>query len=83
MTTVWYWDMYPHTTMWKALGSIIILLWPVLLALISSITTLVFIETSKIQRQLKRKNLYKTCPRCNTKNEKKNNYCFQCWESLF
>ncbi len=83
MTTVWYWDMVPTTTLWKIFGSIIILLWPVLLALTSSITTLVFIETSKIQRQFRKKSFYKTCPRCNIKNERKNNYCYSCWEKLF
>lgn len=78
MTTVWYWDMYPMTTLWKLIWTILIFLWPVLLALVSSITILVFMDVLDMQRWKTTRFSKKTCKRCKMKSEKKANYCIRC-----
>lgn len=78
MTTVWYWDMYPITTLWKLIWTILIFLWPVLLALVSSITILVFMDVLDMQRWKTTRFAQRKCKRCKTKNDTKANYCIKC-----
>lgn len=83
MTTVWYWDTYPITIAWKILWSIIILIWPMVIAMISSITVLVFFEVAEKNRKEKLKLEIKPCPRCFTKdNPIDSNYCRKCGKKL-
>jgi len=79
MTTVWYGDMTPITFIWKFLWVILILLWPVLLAVISSITILVFMDVAESQKITHSK----ICRTCNTRNGEHANFCFNCWEQHF
>lgn len=82
MTTVWYWDMVPSSNSWKIIASFLVFIWPLILALSSAITVMVFMETSKrheIKWVLKR---WKKCNRCHTKNPKDANYCMKCWNTL-
>ncbi len=80
MTTVWYWDMYPITPIWRIIWSVLIFLWPVLLAVVSSVTILVFMDVLEMQRWRPNRFTKKTCKRCKTKNAKEANYCIKCWK---
>ncbi len=82
ITTVWYGDMYPITPMWKAFWSIIVFLWPLVLALSTSVTIMVFQETNHKRKILQKSRRWLTCPRCHTKNFKESNYCFICWKKF-
>lgn len=79
MTTVWYGDMAPITLIWKSLWVILILLWPVLLAVISSITILVFMDVAESQKIT----TTKICRTCNTRNNEHANFCLNCGEQHF
>jgi len=79
MTTVWYGDMVPITIGGKVFGSLIILLWPVLLAIISSISILVFMDVADSQKQI----VQKACTKCRTKNREDSNYCYHCGHTHF
>lgn len=82
MTTVWFWDMVPTTVMWKVFWSIIIFLWPLVIALATSVTIMVFQETNNTQKSIKINRRSKSCIRCRTKNLKHANFCFVCWEEF-
>ena len=73
MTTVWYWDLVPVTTLWKILAGILMFLWPVTIAIISSITVFVFLESTKLIDFWRL-----SCPSCWTENAKSSNYCKHC-----
>jgi len=79
MTTVWYGDMAPITLMWKSLWVILILLGPVLLAVISSITILVFMDVAESQKIT----TTKICRTCKTRNNEHANFCLNCGEQHF
>ncbi len=82
MTTVWYWDMYPITNLWRVIWSILIILWPVLLAVVSAVTILVFMDVVERWRRKKENIDKKSCRRCWKKNKRKANYCYKCWEKF-
>lgn len=79
MTTVGYGDIAPITVLWKSLWVILILLWPVLLAVISSITILVFMDVAESQKITSTK----ICRTCKTRNNEHANFCFNCGEQHF
>lgn len=79
MSTTGYWDMLPVTTIWKIVASFLMLLWPVVIAIISSITVIIFLETSKIVQFTKINNV---CVNCSSKNRDTAYYCSNCWEKL-
>ncbi len=79
MTTVWYGDMAPITVWWKLFGTGLILLWPVLVAVIGSITILVFMDVAEAQKQ----NEVKICTICKTHNPWEANFCFECGNKHF
>lgn len=79
MTTVWYGDMAPITLGGKLFWVFLILLGPVLLAIISSITILVFMDVAEAHKQ----SLFKTCSKCRTRNQDEANYCMHCGEKHF
>lgn len=82
MATVWYWDVYPVTTLWKIVWSLIIIIWPMVIAMISSITVLVFFEVAQ-KNKMEKERYKEACPRCNSKeNLYDANYCKVCWEKL-
>jgi voltage-gated potassium channel len=82
MTTVGFWDMYPISNLWKFFASFLILLWPLILALFSAITIMVFSETIKSQEEKNENRRWKKCSRCGEKNPKSANYCMKCGEKI-
>ncbi len=79
MTTVWYGDMYPVTILWKVFWTIIIFLWPLLLAVTSSITILVFMDVVELHKA----KIEKVCNKCKTVNREDANYCYKCGSKKF
>ncbi|MDA9129380.1 ion transporter [Candidatus Gracilibacteria bacterium] len=79
MTTVGYGDMVPYTVSGKILGAVLILLGPVLLAVISSITILVFMDVAESQKITSTK----ICQTCKTRNTEHANFCLNCGEQHF
>jgi voltage-gated potassium channel len=77
--TVWYWDMIPITPTWRIIGTVVILLWPALFAIIWSITILVFTEVAHTQDKIKKWKV-KICLYCERENELDANYCINCWK---
>ena len=82
MSTVWFWDMYPTTNLWRIFASSLVFLWPLLYWLASAITVMVFAETVRIHETKKENRRWKKCPRCQEKNPKSANYCMKCGEKL-
>ena len=79
MTTVWYWDMVPLSLWWKIFGGILMFLWPIVIAILSSLTVLIFLEST---RMIEYNSEDFHCKKCWTANSKKNNYCKNCWITL-
>lgn len=79
--TVGYGDMYPITPMWKIIWTIVILLWPALLAIIGSLTIMVFTEVAHIQEKVKKWKI-KICPYCELESQIEANYCYNCWKKF-
>lgn len=82
MATVWYGDTYPITLTWKILWACLIILWPILLAILWSITILVFMDVAENQRERLHRWLINLCHKCKTRNPHQANYCIKCWEKL-
>ncbi|MDD2907533.1 MAG: ion transporter [Candidatus Gracilibacteria bacterium] len=83
MATVGYGDVYPITTLGKILGSLIILIGPMFIAMISSITVLVFFEVAEKNKLDKIQYKTETCPKCFTKyHPHDSNYCKKCGKLL-
>ena len=79
MTAVWYWDMVPLTTGGRLLGSLLIFFWPVMLAVASAITILVFMDVAEWHRKFFEKN----CSNCKQLNREDAKYCFNCGKQKF
>ncbi len=79
MTTVGYGDMSPVTLYGKLFGTLLILLWPVLVAVIGSITILVFMDVAEAQKEGETK----ICTICKTHNPSEANFCFECGNQHF
>lgn len=83
MSTVWYWDMSPISDWWKIIWSILIFLWPLILALFWAITIMVFMESSESENMLNKNTKLKECHRCRTFNPRYANYCMKCGEPYY
>ncbi len=79
MTTVWYWDMVPTLTISKILATILMFLGPMLVTILSTITVIIFIESTKIINLTSKENI---CPKCWTSNENDAKFCKNCWYKL-
>ena len=79
MTTVWYGDMVPSLTTSKILASFLMFLWPMLVTILSSITVIIFIDSTRIiDLRWKEKN----CQKCEIANENDAKFCKNCWRKL-
>ncbi len=79
MTNTWYWDLVPITFIWKSIAVLLMFLWPILITILSSITVIIFIESTQIIDLWKWK---KKCNNCLYKNKKHSNYCNNCWKNI-
>jgi len=79
MTTTGYWDMIPASVLWKIIASMLMFLWPILIAILSSITVIVFLDSTNMIDLNKKLLICKKCFRPNQKNSK---YCNNCWNKI-
>ena len=77
MTTTWYWDIIPLSFAWKTIASILMILWPILVTILSTITVIIFIESTKI---ININTQSKKCKTCNNENDIDAEYCKNCWK---
>ena len=83
MMTVWYGDMYPTTFFWKTFWVILMIFWPVIVSILSSITILVFMDVAETQKKSKNFHMLgKICLRCNVENIDTAKFCHGCWKKL-
>ncbi|MDP2091291.1 MAG: ion transporter [Candidatus Gracilibacteria bacterium] len=83
MSTVGYGDMSPISDGGKIIGSILIFLGPLILALFGAITIMVFMESSESENMLNKNTKLKECHRCRTFNPRYANYCMKCGEPYY
>ncbi len=79
MTAVGYWDMVPLTTAGRLLWSVLIFFWPVMLAVASAITILVFMDVAEWHKKFFEKN----CSNCKQLNREDAKFCFNCGKEKF
>lgn len=79
MTTTWYWDMVPISLAWKIMAGILMILWPILVTILSTITVIIFIESTKI---ININSNSKKCGNCRTENDIDAKYCKKCWNKI-
>jgi voltage-gated potassium channel len=84
MTTVGYGDMVPLSDMWKFIGAFLVFLWPLLLALSSAVTIMVFTEAARNHSTLKAAAMFKSkpCKKCKSKNRNEASFCSTCGEKF-
>ncbi len=82
MSTVGYWDMIPFSTYGKIIAVFLVFAWPLILALASAITIIVFMDTSKKNEISGISKRWIRCIRCDEKNQKDANYCMKCWKKI-
>jgi len=79
MTTVWYGDMVPTLTLSKIFAWFLMFLWPMLVTILSTITVIIFIESTKIIDLNWKKNI---CKKCWTANDVDAKFCKNCWTKI-
>ncbi len=79
LTTVWYWDMVPSLWISKFLAWFLMFLGPMLMTILSTITVIIFIESTKIINLNWKNNL---CSKCDTPNENDAKFCKKCWKKI-
>lgn len=80
MSTVWYGDLVPQTTLGKLMGWLVIFFWPVFLGIISSITVVTFLDMLKYHHKYKQ---LSKCHKCfNAENDVNARYCKICGTML-
>ncbi len=83
MTGLGYGDIVPITSWWRLFAGIIMLLGPVMIAILSSLTVVIFLEsTDRIKRQLWLDKHGKKCPQCHKSNPPEASYCNWCGARL-
>jgi uncharacterized paraquat-inducible protein A len=60
------------------MASILVFIWPLILALWSAITIMVFMESAKKHEMTNESRRWKKCERCESKNPRSSNYCMKC-----
>lgn len=81
MSTLWYWDIYPISILWKLLAVVIIIFWPIFLSIITSITIITFLDVVKL---IKKDSQEYICESCLTPwHTSSDNYCRICGTRLY
>ncbi len=81
MSTVGYGDVYPISFLWKFVWGVIMLLWPIFVAIISSISIITFLDVMKFIG--KEKNDAAICDKCKISNHDTDaKYCRFCGDKL-
>jgi voltage-gated potassium channel len=78
-STTWYWNIIPMSLGWKVIASLLMVLWPILITILSTITVIIFIDSTKIIN-IKMKNI--KCEHCGSENESDAKFCDKCWKEL-
>lgn len=79
MSNTWYWDMIPVTIIWKTIAWLLMILWPILITILSSITVIIFIQSTKIiplNWQIIK------CNSCSIENDIDAIFCKKCWKNI-
>ncbi|MDD2871205.1 MAG: ion transporter [Candidatus Gracilibacteria bacterium] len=79
MTTTGYGDLVPSSLLGKFIASLLMFLGPVLVTILSSITVLIFLDSTKIIDFNTKK---KTCQGCNKSNPYNSIYCNKCGKKI-
>lgn len=79
ISTTGYWDMIPLSNWWKMIASMLMILWPILTTILSTITVIIFINSTKI---INLKIEDKNCDFCSSENEWDALFCKKCWEQF-
>lgn len=82
MTTVGYGDMVPLSNGGRIMWSILVFVWPLVLALVSAVTIMVFSETSRNHAMSNLNRRTRQCSRCTERNPKTANYCMVCGKKM-
>jgi len=79
LTTSWDAWMIPITNIWRILSGILMVLWPILISILSSIIILIFLDsTSMIELDNKKIK----CKNCKHKNPNNSKYCNECGKKI-
>ncbi len=79
LTTSWDAGMLPVTLLWRLLAWILMVMWPILVSILSSIIILIFLDATSIISLSKKK---LKCKNCKTINTLDSNYCKHCSKKL-
>lgn len=79
MSTTWYWDIIPISLWWKIIASILMISWPILMTVLSTITVIIFIESTKI---INIDTKSKKCENCGNENDMDAEFCKKCWKKM-
>ncbi len=80
LTTSWDAGMIPITNIWRILSGILMVLWPILVSILSSVIVLIFLDSTKMIELKKKKSKKIKCKNCWFKNSKKAKFCSECGE---
>lgn len=90
--TMWWWiyalttsgdaGMIPITIIWRILAWILMLMWPILVSILSSVIVLIFLDSTSMIELKKKKDKKIKCKSCWKKNSKKAKFCSECGEKI-
>jgi len=80
MSNTWYGDMIPVSLLWKTVWWILMILWPIMIAILSSITVIIFLNSTKLINLKSRSD--NSCKKCWLYNDIDAVYCKSCWSKI-
>jgi len=79
ITTSWDAWLIPQTIIWRILSWILMVIWPIMISIISSIIILIFLDATSMIDLNKNKS---KCKHCKTNNNNDSKYCKECGKKL-
>jgi len=79
ITTSWDAWLIPQTIIWRILAWILMVIWPIIISIISSIIILIFLDATSMIELNKNKS---KCKHCKTNNNNDAKYCKECGKKL-